>query len=368
MRNTGYLILSLLFTVVFNCGLRSQNREEARIDKLMAQIPESSTVSSDALASYIKENIVDQKYRAYAIFSWITGNIEYDVENMFSINFYQSKEEVVSDVLSSGKGICLHFSFLFQDIASRVGIKSYVVMGYTRQNGLVDQIPHSWCAGLMDSTWYLFDPSWGSGYFENGSFIRHRNRKYFMVSPSKLIRTHMPYDPMWQFLYYPITNRDFYSHKTEKNTGNVYFNYADSINKYDNLGDLQKFELSITRIRQNGVVNVLIARELEYLYDQILTYRYNTIVNQYNEGIGQLNQAILIWNEFNPSANTNRIMELLDLSELNLALCVENLSKINDQNGLIKTSVSQLYSLLDIGQKSINNLRASVERFKNSRK
>jgi hypothetical protein len=262
----------------------------------------------------------------------------------------------------------LHFSDLFQVIASKVGIKSYVVLGYTKQNGLIDHFPHSWCAGLIDTTWYLFDPAWGSGYFEKGIFHKEKNLKLFMVSPSRLIKTHMPFDPIWQFLNYPITSQDFYYPKSAFNPGNTYYNFIDSISKYDNQSYSEKLESSIFRIRKNGITNVLINRELNYLQDQIMTRKYENAATLYNEGISKLNQAIQIWNEFNPGKNTQDINELLDLSENSITLCRNQLSQIRNQTGFINTSVNQMYSLLDIAEKSNKDLRSSLLRYLNTRK
>jgi hypothetical protein len=368
MQNTKGLLLLLIFLITLYSDLFSQKRERMRIDNLMKQIPDSSTNSTNGIASYIAANIHNQKNRAYAIFSWLTENIDYDVENMFNINFYQESDAVVSSALLYRKGICLHFSYLFQKIATSLGIRSYVVLGYTKQNGLMDQIPHSWCAGLIDTTWYLFDPAWGSGYLEKGTFRKERNQKYFLVPPSKLIKSHMPFDPMWQFLDHPITNQDYYNKRIIIDTSNPYFNFIDSINKYDHQSDLEKLQYSIPRIRQNGITNVLIARELEYLVDQILSLKYNEVVILYNEGISKLNQSIMIWNEFNPDKNTNTISGLLDLAEFNMTLCRQKLSHIENQTGLVRTSINQMYSLIDIAENNIKNIRLSVERYINSRK
>ncbi len=70
--------------------------------------------------------------------------------NMFEVHFYQNPKEIVDKVLNTKKGICMHYAELFNDLANQVGIKSFVISGYTRQNGFVDYIPHAWCAGLID--------------------------------------------------------------------------------------------------------------------------------------------------------------------------------------------------------------------------
>lgn len=363
-----YLTLLIIFLFGFYPNIRSQNQKEIqRIDNIMLQIPDSSTTSGEGIATFISSHFNGNSDRLYAIFSWITENIRYDAENMFSIDFYQPAEDVLKSVLKSRTGVCLHYADLFRELAEKSGVKTYVVLGYTRQNGLIDHIPHAWCASLVDSAWFLFDPAWGSGYFQNGSFYKQRNMKYFMVSPARLIRTHIPFDPMWQFLNYPVTNRDFYNRNTRVNANSPFFNYADSIRQYDQMNDLEKMESSIHRIRQNGITNVLIYREIKYLNEQIMVKKYNQALGFYNDGIVRLNKAIKIWNEFKPEKNSGEISQLLDSAAYSVTLSRERLTLIKNPSESIKLTISQLYALLEIASASIDDLRLAVVRYRSSR-
>ena len=58
-------------------------------------------------------------------------------------------------------------------------------------------------------SWYFVDPTWGSGYLSDGRFVKQINNFYFMTKPKDMIRSHMPFDPLWQFLYNPVTNQEF---------------------------------------------------------------------------------------------------------------------------------------------------------------
>jgi transglutaminase/protease-like cytokinesis protein 3 len=61
------------------------------------------------------------------------------------------------------------------------------------------------------------DPTWGAGHVQNNKYVRKLDDSYFKADPEKLIQTHHPYDPLWQFLYYPISEQEFYN-------GNTLFN------------------------------------------------------------------------------------------------------------------------------------------------
>jgi transglutaminase/protease-like cytokinesis protein 3 len=63
------------------------------------------------------------------------------------------------------------------EIANKVGIDTETISGYTKQNGAVD--PMSWCASKIDNQWYIFDPTWGSGFVNNGKFVNAFDDRYF---------------------------------------------------------------------------------------------------------------------------------------------------------------------------------------------
>src|SRR5262249_15396535 len=148
-----------------------------------------------------------------------------------------------------------NYAALFNDICSKSGVKSFMVEGYTKQNGFTDYIPHAWCAALVDSSWFLFDPTWGSGYVRNGKFVPKIDNSYFKVRPAVLIKSHMPFDYLWQFLNYPVTSQEFYEGKIQQNKSKEFFSYPDSISVYEKQSSVERLEASAARIEKNGVKN-----------------------------------------------------------------------------------------------------------------
>jgi hypothetical protein len=63
---------------------------------------------------------------------------------------------------------------------------------------------------MIDSAWYMFDPTWGSGYCSIGRFFRQIDDEYFKASPDAFVRSQMPFDPLCQFLDYTVTNQELY--------------------------------------------------------------------------------------------------------------------------------------------------------------
>lgn len=340
-------------------------------DKIALQIPDSLTKTTSGIVSYINSNFSSQKDKSRAIFIWITKNVQYDIENMFAINFYQNPKEIVEKVLSTKKGICMHYAELFNDLANQVGIKSYVISGYTKQKGFVDYIPHAWCAGLIDSTWYLFDPTWGSGYVQNAKFIRQVNNYYFMTKPEQLIKSHMPFDPLWQFLNYPITNQEFYESKFQINKTNPFFNYNDTLSNYETETEIERLQSSFNRIEANGVKNSLIfdrlqhnKREIEYYNNKMIVEKFNSSTNMYNEGIGQLNAFINYRNkQFIPKQSDSEIKQMVEVAEISLINSREKLKEIKNTDPNIAMSMMQLNKSIDEATLNLNEQKAFLDKY-----
>lgn len=370
-------LLITIFLIGFVSGLNAQkNNEFSVVDKIALQIPDSMTNSPLGISSYISENFIKQSDKSRAIFIWIAKNIQYDIDNMFAINFYQNSHETIEKVLKSRKGICMHYAELFNEIANQVGIKSYVISGYTKQNGFVDYIPHAWCAGLIDSTWFLFDPTWGSGYIQNAKFVKQLNNYYFKTKPEQLIKSHIPFDPLWQFLNYPITNQEFYEGKFSLNKNKPFFSYPDTLSQYAQQSDIERLVSSSNRIEQNGVINSLIfdrlqhnKREIEYYNNKMLVEKYNSAVNSYNDGISQLNKFIDYRNkQFTPKKPDNEIKQMVDTAEYSLTNAQKKLKEIKNPDSNTATSIIQLLKSIDEAMMNLNEQKSFLDKYFSSGK
>ena len=330
----------LIVLLAFTTGLSAQEKDNfyAQIDRVTLQIPDSLTKTTRDIAAYINSHFDNQTAKSWAIYAWIANNIQYDIGNMFAINFYQNSAEIIDKVLKTRKGVCMHFAELFNAIANQSGIKTYVINGYTKQKGFVDYIPHAWCAGLIDSSWYFFDPTWGSGYVQDAKFVKRFNEFYYKTKPEQLVKSHMPFDPLWQFLYYPVTNQEFYEDKTYTDKNKLFFNYTDTLNQYEQESDIGKLVSSSRRIEENGVKNSMIfdrlqhdKREIEYYTNKMLVETYNSAINLYNEGINQLNIFIDYRNkQFTPKKPDNEIKEMIDNAEKSFLDSRNKLKEINN--------------------------------------
>jgi hypothetical protein len=354
MKLIGFTVLVLLGTHTL-FAQKTAMGEFAQVDKKALQIPDSLTHSTDQIADYIVSNFTTDQDKSRAIFIWVASNIAYDIDNMFAINFYETKEEKIAKPLRTRKGICENYASLFTDICLKAGIKSYLVEGYTKQNGFTDYIPHVWCAALIDSSWYLFDPTWGSGYVNGGTFIKKINNKYFKVSPATHIESHMPFDYMWQFLHYPVSNQAFNEGKTSQDKTKPFFSFNDTIAAYEMLDRIDQMSSSAYRIEKNGVNNALVYDRLQHLKFEIENNRqtrivnlYNSAVVDYNDGIYGLNAFINYRNaQFTPTKSDPEIQSMLDGVANKLEDAKNKLSQISSSDVNITAMSRQLAQIID---------------------
>lgn len=269
-----YILLAFLFSIL---SFGQANVEYAVIDKKMAEIPQNSSTSTDAIAEYINSNFKTENEKIRAVFYWTASNITYDIKNMYAVTLNENPQGRITKTLKTKKGICGDYAAIFNEIATLVGVKSVFVEGYTKQNGKVATLSHAWCAAKIENKWYLFDPTWGSGAVYNGKFIKKRNDYYFKTEPEKIISSHIPFDYLWQFLNYPITNQEFYDGKIQVNRSKKYFDYQAEIDKYEKLSDGDKAFETAERIQKNGILNNLILEQYNYKKNEftILTQNIN---------------------------------------------------------------------------------------------
>ena len=345
--------LTILFLIMAASTMFAQKTTErryAKIDEIARQLPDSLANTTDQIAEYIQANFATDIEKCRAIFAWIAYNIEYDIGNMYAINLYEKSEEKIAKPLRTKKGICENYASLFTDICIKVGIKSFVIEGYSRQDAFAGYFAHAWCTALVDNVWCLFDPTWGSGFIKDGKFIRSINNAYFKVSPMTLIKSHMPFDYLWQLLNYPITNQEFYEGKTKQDKTKPFFHFNDTIKVYETQDYIDQLRSSSYRIEKNGVKNSFIFDMLRHHKLEVENDRqtkivdlFNSAVADYNDGIIALNDFIYYKNkQFVPQKSDPEIQLMIDLVRSKLATARSKLGQISDPDDSVIDMIKQL--------------------------
>ena len=294
MKNT--FLFFCFFFANFNFG--QANATYADIDKKMAVIPKSSTGNTTAIAQYIEQNFKTDIDKIRAVFYWTATNISYDVPNMLATHFGESENDRITKTLETHKGVCQDYALVFNEIANILGVKCVVIDGYTKQNGLIANLSHAWCAAKIDNKWYLFDPTWGSGYVNNNKYTRKLDTSYFKVSPEKSIISHMPFDYLWQFLNYPVSNQEFISGKVQIDKTKKSFDFEKEIAQYESEAVTDQLFESAERIEKNGLKNALIVERYQSKKKEWAYYQQSANIDKLNGIVVELNQAVVLLNDF----------------------------------------------------------------------
>jgi hypothetical protein len=194
------------------------------IDNKVGSIPVAKT---DSLARQLASLGKSDREKVRAIFRWITEHIDYNVtpfgqRKNVTRQFYKESEDsslalpplnerIAAKVLNTGVAFCEGYSRLFKTLCDHAGIRAEVIYGYARTNSNRRfAVNHTWNSVFIDSSWYLLDVTWASGFVTYGNqYIRQYNDFYFLTHPDEFIREHYPEDLQWTLLKDPPVYREY---------------------------------------------------------------------------------------------------------------------------------------------------------------
>jgi hypothetical protein len=211
-------LLFLLLTVVSTmCTAQSYQQ----VDSIVRKYPRSFW-SPEKLAHRIRKDFASDSLRARAVFSWISGNVSYDVAKYkliksrkyvdriqrsirpFNVSTYHRK--VALATRRKRKGVCGDYSTLFQRMCDLLAIECVTISG-TAKTELTDigQFPravdHAWNAVKIQGQWRMIDVTWGAGGVDSrtGKFRFRFNDSYFFTPPDLFFLKHFASEKRWRF-------------------------------------------------------------------------------------------------------------------------------------------------------------------------
>ena len=318
-------------------------------------IPAAETNNATDIAEFINKHFQEDDEKIPAIYNWITANIKYDADSIHYVILDEDNEQRVSVALRRKRGVCENFAAIFNDLCNKCGIPSFAIEGYTRQTGSLDRTPHVWCAAFADGEWNLYDPTWDAGFIRNGSFIDHQQNNYFKIPPSVFIQTHLPFDPLFQFLNYPVTYKEFVLGKSGEQNEKNYFNYKDSIDSFKKMTPMEQYLSSISRIKNckwpASKIDTKLKRlqlEIEVRYQDRDIALYDSSVADYNRGIDFLNTFLRYRNnQFQPAKSTREIQNLFQNIRKLIAEADSKLKEVNASKATLSLNTGDLQKKLD---------------------
>ncbi|MDR1170344.1 MAG: hypothetical protein LBK97_05875 [Prevotellaceae bacterium] len=325
----------LLFSVLH--ANNSSAKDYRHIDSIMRLCPARHSKSAEKLAKYIAKQFRSENDRLRAAYSWVAQHVGYDVAKMYDGITYKHESEVVRQVLKTRKTVCTGYVLTFKAITENLGLKIFEVKGCTKQNGKIDAISHVWCAVKHGDRWLLIDPTWSSGYVASGVFNKRFNDKWYLVSPGEIIKSHIPFDPLWQFSYFPLNNNEFAAGKKADSITSRFFSYPDTVKVIEKQSKKEYLIASNRRTLSMKSNNSLTTRYVNNNKSTIEHLAYNENVDAYNEAANLYNLSASLYKK-----KKNREKALLKLDE---ALTIVNRIKNPDKS--ISGSIRDLKEMIN---------------------
>ena len=167
-----------------------------------------------ALAKEITRDCKTDAERAKALYDWITCHITYDwkvwADMVAGAGSYTQPQDPLS-VIQRGTGVCAGYAWLFDALASSVGMDATFVIGDVRgyrgtaDDNLITKFQHAWNSVQIGGQWYLMDATWGARQDgESTADYLARRDYYYQTPPNQMIFDHLPETANWQLLANPI--------------------------------------------------------------------------------------------------------------------------------------------------------------------
>jgi hypothetical protein len=291
---------------------------------------------------------------------------------MFALSYGEGRDEKISKALKTRSAVCEGYAEVFNEICNKAGIQSKVITGYTKQKGMVDYIPHAWVASKVDNTWHLFDPTWSSGSVSYNKFIKGFTYRFYKVKPEELIKTHMPFDPMEQFLKQPLTTKAFYDGNFALNASGPVFNFEDTLAHHTSLSETDRLRNTARRIEANGVRSSMILQMLQYLRNKDLSIQADLL----NAASIKANEAVIVYNryieyknkQFVPRKDDKEIEKMIADAQRNIDSATVIIAGITTNEPTYKHSISQMNTNIADLQKMVAAEKLFVDKYIKTKK
>lgn len=213
MKNFAWILLFCLTAIHLNAQERLRNGHTLHTHTQTTDV----FLSPALLARQITAYATTDRQKADAIMQWIAEHIAYNTRND-GRSFYNIapaaedsgslkplNDRVAEMVLQRGKAVCEGYARLFASLCSYAGLHAELVRGYAKTNigrySRVFHTNHTWNAVLIDSSWYLADATWASGYINyRDEYEAHYDDAYFLASPGSFAQDHYPEELRWALL------------------------------------------------------------------------------------------------------------------------------------------------------------------------
>ena len=193
----------------------------------------SGLLTAEQLSKKIATDFSSETDKVKALFSWMTKNIRYDLEEYYNpknktTSFrYRTieeknkilqgiKDKTVNETLRTRKGVCEGYAQTFAKVCNLLNIENEVISGYARAsyNDIgkpIQQANHAWNAVKINNKWIYIDATWGAGYQNNGKWYREFKPYFFNMKKETYFKSHLPENTSWVLKVGRIDKKTFYN-------------------------------------------------------------------------------------------------------------------------------------------------------------
>jgi len=304
------VLLSVLFVLVFESATatranfdtsapyikRAADTIDTRLYNYAKNTPPDIAQDIDKLVDYLKQAANSKKDIAKIFSYWIMQNISYDIEGFLNGNFNTEGPE---GTLKRKIGVCQDYSELFKAMCDRAGIKCYFIAGYAKAFDYMPGSPfkkanHAWNIIWLDNTYYLMDLTWSSGYVQfadnNLRYFLKPDISHLLAAPEAFVEKHLPTDPKWQLLNYPVSMDAFMRFSNPKDMlhdSSRYYSFKDTIATFESL-DKDAREIQSANAAYNFYP---IQSDFAYHYYNLAVTYSNTATDYYNAAVSSYNKS-----------------------------------------------------------------------------
>lgn len=289
--STIIIILGFVIQAVISSKVSGQGNERAT----RIVYPGSAEDSIGGIAAVINASGVTSDEKISEINHWITTNIRYDRTRQSIVETPELLKILVDEVITSRKAICQGYCAVFHELCNRCGIRSFIIHGLVKREGMIQQVPHAWMAAEINGKWQLFDPTWGAVGSKEDGLYTSADQVYFRIDPQVHIRTCYPFDPLWQLLESPWRLEEFISGVKRMN-GDARFSFTDSINTYFSADEETRLEMKLRRVAAFSGNSEFTSGYLDFLASTLKIRRMNNDVIRKNQNIDSCNRVVNLYN------------------------------------------------------------------------
>jgi len=262
-------------------------------------------LSAQDITTFLKEIKFSEDTLA-SVFQHVANTMDYDMRMLERIPQYTSRLQILEHAMSRRKGVCEHYSELLHQSLLALGYESYIVSGYTRMDGTLNQsFGHTWNVVKVNGSWFFMDPTYASGYVENKRFYKKYDEEWYLVLPDKMIQTHYPFDPLWQLLKYPVSHHAIKQNNLEKRMNESPWDFDKIIKEEALLTEEEAAARSLLRIKSAGVTNPLLEQRISYLNQILQTQAAKGDIIQLNTAVDWVNEAAVQFNQYQNAKSNN---------------------------------------------------------------